>query len=45
METIQALTQYYEGYDEDHCLCSRWGIVKCSGCSSGIISPPVNGRT
>lgn len=28
METLQALTQYYGSYDEDHRLCSRHGMVE-----------------
>ena len=28
METLQALTQYYGNYDEDHRLCSRRGTVE-----------------
>lgn len=28
METMQALTQYYGSYDEDHRLCSRRGTVE-----------------
>lgn len=28
METMQALTQYYGSYDEDHHLCSRRGTVE-----------------
>lgn len=28
METLQALTQYYENYDEDNRLCSRRGAVE-----------------
>jgi len=28
METLQALTQYYESYDEDNRLCSRRGMVE-----------------
>ena len=28
METLQALTQYYSSYDEEHRLCSRRGTVE-----------------
>ena len=28
METLQALTQYYENYDEDNRLCSQRGSVE-----------------
>lgn len=28
METVQALTQYYENYDEENRLCSRYGMVE-----------------
>jgi len=28
METVQALTRYYENYDEDNRLCSRYGMVE-----------------
>ena len=28
METLQALTQYYENFDEDSRLCSRRGAIE-----------------
>ena len=28
MEAFKALTQYYENYDEDNRLCSRYGMVE-----------------